>query len=83
MAATDATGANLASRQVVDLEIVVDVGPQPATEESRHRAGRRLVIAFVPVVGSDVIRLPAAADAAAMLDRAFAEIGHDPDTTRS
>jgi uncharacterized protein (DUF58 family) len=83
VAATEATGAIRASRPAIDLEIVLDAGPQPATEGSRHRAGRRLVIAFVPAVGSDVIRLPAAADAAAMLDRAFAEIGHDPDTTRS
>ena len=121
--ATEAVGPSGASGQDVDLEIVLDAGPQPATmlghksaaagcgdrrprkpsafsavargksprglpfpptapEFSGHRARRRFVVAFVPAVGSDVICLPAAADAAAALDRAFAEFGHDPDTPR-
>lgn len=82
VAVTEAAGANYASRQVVDLEIVVDVGPQPATERRPQRASRQLVIAFIPAIGGDVIALPPAADAAAALDRALAEIGHDPDTIR-
>jgi hypothetical protein len=43
-------------------------------------AARRIVIAFETVAIPEAIVLPASAAAATMLDRAFAEIGHDPDT---
>lgn len=80
------------SRQV-DLEVVIlIVGNARATQTQEHpaatladpsRANRRLFVTFEPLEGSDAIVVPASPSAAVHgVDKALAEIGHDPDATR-
>lgn len=72
------SGPKLARR--VDLEIQLAVGrwlghAQPPAPTSTHQ----ILVAFESAAIPGAIMLPASAAAAAVLDRAFAEIGHDPD----
>jgi uncharacterized protein (DUF58 family) len=63
-----------------DLEIYLAVGCGRAlAERAVSSTDRQILVAFEPVAIPGVIVLPASAAAAAVLDRAFAEIGHDPD----
>lgn len=64
----------------LDLEIVILAGlaPLPA-EKVGAAAARAVIVAFEPAVMPEAIVLPASPAASAVLDRAFAEIGHDPD----
>ena len=68
-----------AARVDLEIQLALGRGPGPADRQGSI-AARRIVIAFETVAIPEAIVLPASAAAATMLDRAFAEIGHDPDT---
>jgi uncharacterized protein (DUF58 family) len=86
------TKSDLDGMRQVDLEVVIVVrGDAHATlpqerlatrPPERFRTARRLVVAFEPMEIPDTIHVPASPSAAALLDKALAEIGHDPDTRR-
>jgi uncharacterized protein (DUF58 family) len=79
--------------RLVDLEMVIVIGgdacatslredPEAALSK-RSRSTRRLLVTFEPMERADTIVVPASPPAAvAVLDKALAEIGHDPDSTR-
>ena len=76
----DRTLSGLKSTRRVDLEIQLAVGRGLGhAEPPAPTSARQILVAFEPVAIPGAIMLPASAAAAAVLDRAFAEIGHDPD----
>jgi uncharacterized protein (DUF58 family) len=76
----------------VDLEVLILVdGDAHAILPQEHRMAssrvcarptRRLVVTFDHEAIPDTVRVPASSSAAAVLDKALGEMGHDPDTTR-
>ena len=64
----------------VDLEIQLAVGCCLGhAEPPAPTSAGQILVAFEPAAIPGAIMLPASAAAAAVLDRTFAEIGHDPD----
>ncbi len=94
LACLDAVGpAKLGRMKMVDLEVLILVGDDTAmtslrdhaaalNSPERRTAANRLVVAFEPLATAEAICVPPTRGAAAALDNALAEIGHDPDATR-